>query len=140
LAKYFKNAGRSWERELKERGAGEKQPLSGAGWGAKNDLRTAKILREAKHTAAEASYSLKKKDLKNLARNAAMTGRIGIMELDYSGDEYIIMRRSDWEQYIIVESTEAINELCKSDRRKLPEAEEGTEPADADGTGIQSNK
>lgn len=101
MAKYFKRGGSRWEKDLQEEGVGKRQPLSGAGWGAKNDLRNKKMHIEAKHTEAEKTYTLKKLDLKLVVRNAAVTGRVGCMMLDFSGDEYVIMRRQDWEQCII---------------------------------------
>ena len=96
---YYKTSlrGRHYERELAEQKVGKKQPMSGAGED-KNDLISEHLLIEAKSTAAETSYSLKKADLIKVRRNAAPLGKIGVMYLDFSGQEFVILSRKDFEE------------------------------------------
>lgn len=88
--------GRNYERKLAKEGVGKLIPLSGAGT-EKQDLKSELFLIQAKHTDAQVVFSLEKAELLKVVRDAALKGKIGILILDFSGDEYVIVRRRDFE-------------------------------------------
>lgn len=64
----------------------------------KNDLNNSIEKIEAKSTGKQ-TYTLKKIDLKNLVRNATLSGKVGVLYLDFAGDEFVILRRKDFERF-----------------------------------------
>ena len=88
--------GRGWEKRLAEDGEGSLQPGSGNGPFHKSDLKSKTCLVEAKETSGVVTYSLLKKDLKNLESHAINAHRMPVLMLNFSGDEYVILRRVDW--------------------------------------------
>jgi hypothetical protein len=91
--------GRNYEQRLAQEGRGKMQPGSGNRWDAKNDLKDEKMLIEAKSTDAEVMYGLKKADLLNVIRRASLSGRVGAMFLDFSGDEFVIVAKRDFDRH-----------------------------------------
>ena len=58
------------------------QPLSGAGWMAKEDGQNEIYLAQLKSTQA-ASYSIKVADIQELVKNSLMTGKIPVFVIDF---------------------------------------------------------
>lgn len=76
---------------------GRVNPLSGAGWKSKADVRTPTFLIEnkTKMDPNAKSYSVKALDLRDLAKHAIMEGRIGMLQFDLAGHSYCILRQDD---------------------------------------------
>lgn len=96
MAKYLRpqDIGRRYERSLSGK-YGKPTPGSGNRWHAKNDLQHDQFETEVKYTGNEESYTLRKNDLEKL--NFHAMGKTPVFVLNFSGDEYIIVRKKDWE-------------------------------------------
>lgn len=91
--------GRAYEKRLAKEREMKLIPLSGAGV-FKEDLVGDHELLQAKSRACTKTYTLEKKDLISVAANAAMQGKIGVLFLEWGRQEYVILRRQDYEYHM----------------------------------------
>src|SRR4051812_14725223 len=93
---------RSWRRQEKDFAAsigGVRNPGSGNQYWTKNDVRNNKFSVEAKYSD-RASYSLKLSELELAEKNALLdNGRTMLFTVSFSGKEYVVMTKEDWEAY-----------------------------------------
>ena len=87
--------GRRYERQKAKEIGGRTVPLSGAGC-IKEDVESGYELYQTKFTT-KASYSLKLAALKELELNATMRGLYPVFALSFNGEEYVIIRKQDYE-------------------------------------------
>lgn len=95
--------GRVYENRLHKEGRARKQPASGALYSHKEDLITEHELIQAKSTANEVTYTLYRDDIKNVVRHAMQLKRIGVLFLEFKDEEYVIMRRKDYDNHVSFE-------------------------------------
>lgn len=100
LSAVFRNHQRlAKSREQEERSAkrlgGRRVPGSGSGWAAKGDTTNAELLVECKRTDRQ-SISVKKSVLRKIAIEALRAGKVPVLELEISGDEYVVLRQRDF--------------------------------------------
>jgi hypothetical protein len=92
------------ENRTAKRYGGSRNAMSGAGWMRKGDVRTDRFMFENKlrmrDSKSPKSYTLKSDDLVKLSREAAMDGRIPVMQLDLDGRQYVILREDDFHELI----------------------------------------
>jgi hypothetical protein len=79
---------------------GRVQPGSGSGWLHRNDVRSDEFLIENKRTDNERSITLKADDLRQLRINAFRLDRIGLLEFQLGGHNYVVLHRDDFAGYI----------------------------------------
>lgn len=89
-------ASRKQEAGVAKRIGGVKQPRSGAGEWRKNDVRNDKYLFECKLTTAKKSITLKDVDLRDVATNAALEDRIGVLQFELNGRAYVVLQEFDF--------------------------------------------
>ena len=84
------------ERNTAARYNGRTTPQSGAGWVAKNDVRTFTESIECKTTKA-ASFSLKVSELKKADKTALLDGRRMVFEIQFEGrGKYVVLNEEDY--------------------------------------------
>lgn len=96
--------GRAYENRLAKERQMEKQPFSGAGK-FKEDLIGKWELLQAKSTGNDKTYTLHRDDLVNVVLNAMRCGRTGVLFLEWGPQEYVIMRRQDYENNVRYEES-----------------------------------
>jgi len=90
---------RRQERDTAEHYGGRTQPGSGSGWVHRNDVRSDEFLIENKRTD-KGSITIKADDLRKLRINATRLDRIGLMEIQLGGHDYVVLHRDDFAGYI----------------------------------------
>jgi len=75
---------------------GSRNPMSGAGWVKKNDVRSEDLLIENKFTDNKKSYTIKSVDLVELTQRAVLEDRIPVLQFDLGGRHYIILNEDDF--------------------------------------------
>jgi hypothetical protein len=83
------------EKRTAEQYRGSRQARSGAGWAAKNDVRSETVLIENKRTDNKSSITIKNADLIALRNRAAKEMRIPILQFDLGGHSYSILTDDD---------------------------------------------
>jgi hypothetical protein len=76
---------------------GKTTPGSGNQWVKKADVTTDHFLVECKSTLKK-SYSLKHDDLKKLYYQSVLDNKVPVFEIDFDGDQYVILSKSDFTQ------------------------------------------
>jgi len=94
--------GRQYENRLAKERDLEKQPFSGAGV-FKEDLIGKWEVIQAKSTGNGKTYQMERRDMINVIAHAARTGRIGVLYLEWDTEEYVMMRRTDYEAHVSYE-------------------------------------
>lgn len=79
------------ERAAAGRFGARLQPRSGAGWSRKNDSRSDRFLIENKRTDNKRSITLKAADLEALNRNAIIDNRVGVLQFELNGRNYVVL-------------------------------------------------
>lgn len=102
--------GRAYENRLAKEKGYQKVPFSGAGT-FKEDLVGGFELIQAKSTGNDKSYTLLRQDMIDVVRHAAQKGRLGVMYLEWGSQEYVMMRRSDYEAHV---AFELVCDTCKT--------------------------
>lgn len=105
--------GRVYENKLAKEGRATKQPLSGAGWADKEDLFTKHELIQAKSTASKLTYTLHRGDMRDVVRHAAALKKVGVLFLEWDTEEYVVLRRKDYENHVTFEEVLCI--VCKEE-------------------------
>lgn len=102
--------GRAYEdRVAKERNMA-KQPFSGAGvW--KEDLVGDWEVVQCKSTGNDKVFQLLREDLVNVVMHGVRTGKLGVLFLEFDREEYVVMRRKDYESYVVFEPVQNCH-LC----------------------------
>lgn len=85
-------ASRAQEKRTAQTMGGRVQPGSGNGYMHKGDVRTAGHLIECK-TTTKASYSMTRKVLDKIAREALLDGREFVLLVEIQGEEYAVISR-----------------------------------------------
>lgn len=75
---------------------GSRNPMSGAGWVKKNDVRSEAFLIENKFTDNKKSYAIKHTDLVELTQRAVLEDRIPVLQFDLGGRHYVILNEDDF--------------------------------------------
>lgn len=75
---------------------GSRNPMSGAGWVKKNDVRSEDLLIENKFTDNKKSYTIKSVDLVELTQRAVLEDRIPVLQFDLGGRHYVILNEDDF--------------------------------------------
>lgn len=86
------------ERRAAKVVGGRTQPQSGAGVFAKNDFRSRLYLGECKRTENRTQITIKLAALADLARHAALDGRLPVMVLEIAGENYWLAPQWVWEE------------------------------------------
>jgi hypothetical protein len=79
---------------------GSRQPMSGAGWLRKNDVRSESLLIENKTTGNGKSYSIKSTDLVELTERAIIDDRLPVLQFDLGGRRYVVLNEDDFLEMI----------------------------------------
>lgn len=75
---------------------GSRNPMSGAGWVKKNDVRSEDLLIENKFTDNKKSYTIKNVDLVELTQRAVLEDRIPVLQFDLGGRHYVVLNENDF--------------------------------------------
>lgn len=75
---------------------GSRNPMSGAGWVKKNDVRSETLLIENKFTDNKKSYTIKTTELVELTKRAVMEDRIPVLQFDLGGKHYVVLNEDDF--------------------------------------------
>lgn len=75
---------------------GSRNPMSGAGWVKKNDVRSTDLLIENKFTNNQKSYTIKSTELKELHQRAIIEDRIPVLQFDLGGRHYVVLGEDDF--------------------------------------------
>lgn len=86
------------EKRVAKAIGGRRQPQSGAGVFAKNDVRSERYLVECKRTNNRSQITVKLSDLAQVEREAALDGRMPVMQLEIGGVNYWLAPEWVWEQ------------------------------------------
>ena len=90
---------KSWEkqeRKAAESYRGQRSPGSGSGQRRPNDVRNEDLLIECKQTASRRGVTLHVDDLEKLRKNAAVEGRVGVLQFQLAGRTYVTLLESDF--------------------------------------------
>jgi hypothetical protein len=81
---------------------GSVNPMSGAGWMRKADVRTEDFLIENKlrMNPDAKSYSVKSATLRELTKQARLEGRIPLLQFDLAGHRYVVLVEDDFLEII----------------------------------------
>lgn len=85
---------RRHENRLAKAVGGSRTAASGAFWSRKGDVRSSELLIEHKWTGKK-SKTIKSEELKKIATEAIMDGRIPVFGLHLDGEDYVIMLETD---------------------------------------------
>lgn len=88
------------EKRTAETYRGSRQPMSGAGWLRKNDVRSERLLIENKTTGNAKSYSIKSADLAELTERAILDDRLPVLQFDLGGRRYVVLNEDDFLEMI----------------------------------------
>jgi hypothetical protein len=83
------------EKRLAKAIGGQTTAASGAFWSRKGDVRNNLTLWEHKWTGKK-YYTFKSSELKKIANEAIMDGRLPVFAVHLDGDNYIVLHESDY--------------------------------------------
>lgn len=87
------------EKRLAEKHGGQVSAASGAFWSRKGDVRSDRMLIEAK-TTANKSFSVTRVVMDKIEKEAILDGRMPVLAVEIAGRNYVVLTEDDFDELL----------------------------------------